>query len=358
MNTAEMNTEVRMKKVLLSAALAAGVLASLSASAGLFSSCGAGANEARPDWVSKADYSLPGYYVGVGSAEADGKAAEGDARAHLVQNIEVKIIAETRKTTTDTGGKVQREAQARVIASSDEVLRGLQIRERWVDPQTCTHYTLMAVKEESVAQAKREKLMKQRMENFKVLLAEGSDRDMNRDIKVRRKSLDDAQALLADTDFSLLPEELGKEVYAKRLKDAQVLLDREMSQVQGRTALFAINQDGTLRADVIGRMLDQLRAGDATTDRLMEDCNTVDDCIGRAKERGFTMLALLKTGSQVATSQMGSLKGTLTISRTVYDIESRRVLKGPETVTAQVIGWSNEELDWLSAAEKAMQGLK
>lgn len=346
-----------MNKFLLVAALSAGVLAALPASAGLFSSCDAGSVEPRPDWVSKPDYSLPGYYVGVGSAEADGKAAEGDARGHLVQNIEVKIIAETSKTTTDTDGKVQREAQARVIATSDEVLRGLQIKARWIDPQTCTHYTLMAISEKSVAQAKREKLMKQRIENFKVLLADGTDRDRNRDIKVRRKYLEDAQALLADSDFGLLPDELGKEVYAKRLQDAQAMLDREMSHVQGRTALFAINQDVTLSADVIGRMLDQLRAGDNTTDRLMADCNTVNDCIAIAKERGFTMLALLKTGSQIVPSQMGSLKGTLTISRTVYDIESRKVLKA-DTVSAQVIGWSNEELDWSAAAEKAMQGLK
>lgn len=90
----------------------------------------------------------------------------------------------------------------------------------------------------------------------------------------------------------------------------------------------------------------------------MAECSNVEDCIKRANERGFSMLALLKANSRVTTSQMGALKGTLTVSRTVYDIDSRKVLKGPDTVSAQVIGWSNEELDWHAAAEKAMQNFK
>jgi hypothetical protein len=354
-----------MKKFLLGAALAAGVLAALPAWAGLFSACDAGSNEPRPDWVSQPDYSLKDDYAGVGSAEQDGKSrdeqsklAESNAKAHLVQNIEVTIRAENEQSTRVSKQGVEKDALSRVTVSAEEVLRDLQIKGRWVDPDTCAHYTLLTISKASVAQAKREKIMKHRLEKFKVQLAEGADRDKNRDIKVRRKYLEDAQALLADTDFSLLPEELGKEVYTKRLNEALALANREASQVKGRMALFAINQDGTLHADVIGRMLDQLRSGDNSTDRLMADCTLEQDCISVAKERGFTMLTLLKTSSQVGTSQMGALKGTLTISRTVYDIESRRVLKGPDTVSAQVIGWSNEELDWVAAAEKAMQGLK
>jgi hypothetical protein len=217
---------------------------------------------------------------------------------------------------------------------------------------------LLTISKESVAQVKREKAMKSRFEKFKVQLEEGSDRDKNRDIKVRRKYLEDAQALLTDTDFNLLPEELGKEFYTKRLNEALDQINKESSLVKGRTALFALNQDGKLRADVMGKMLDQLRSGDNTADRLMTDCDTVEDCISRAKERGFSKLALLKASSQVGTSPMGAIKGTLTVSRTVYDIESHKIVKGPDTVSTQVIGWSNEELDWNAAAEKAMQGLK
>jgi len=354
-----------MRKVLICAVLAAGVLGSMPAKGGLFSSCDNGPSEPRPDWVRKLDYSLAGYHVGVGSAERDGKnkdeqsrASEDSAKAHLVEQIEVTIKAETEQSTRVSKNGVQNDAMSKVNVTAEEVLRDLKVKGRWLDKDSCTQYTLVAISKESVAQARREKTMKNRLAKFKAQLAEGTDREKNRDIKVRRNYLEDAQALLADTDFSLLPEELGKEFYTKRMDDALELLRNEAAQVKGRTALFAINQGGGLHTDVIGKMLDQLKLGDQTADRLMGDCNSVEDCISRAKERGFTMLAMLQASSQVGTSPMGALKGTLTVSRTVYDIESHKVLKGPETVSAQVIGWSNDELDWNAAAEKAMQGLK
>lgn len=354
-----------MKKYLLSIVLCISLSLSLTAWAGLFSSCDNASREPRPEWASRLDYALPGYYVGVGSADRGNrskdeqiKASENDAKARLVQSIEVRIRAEDEQSTRVSNQGVQKDAQSRVAVTAEEVLRDLQIKGRWLDKATCTHYTLVAISNTSVAEAKREKTMKNRLEKFKVMLAEGADSGRNSDINVRRKYLEDAQALLEDTDFRVLPEELGKEFYAKKLGEALDALNRDVSQVKGRMALFAINQGGALRADVIGKMLDQLRAGNDTADRLMADCNTVSDCINRAKERGFTMLALLNAKSQIVTSQMGSLKGTLSVSRTVYDIESHKVLKGPDTVSAQVIGWSNEELDWFSAADKAMQGLK
>jgi hypothetical protein len=353
-----------MRKVIVNVAWVIGVSYSMSAwSWGL--SCDTGSKEPKPDWVSNLDYSLPGFYVGVGSSAKEGKsrdeqikAAENDAKSRLVQSIEVTIKAENVQSTSVSNQGVQKDALSKVMVSAEEVLRDLQIKGRWVDPDSCTQFTLMVISNKSVAQAKHEKTMKSRLAMFKAQLAEGTDSARNRDIKVRRKHLEDAQALLADTDFKLLPEELGKEVYAKRLDEALEQLSKDASQVKGRMALFAINQDGKLRSDVIGKMLDMLRSGDNTTDRLMADCNTVDDCISRAKERGFSVLALLKASSQVVTSQMGSLKGTLTVSRTVYDIESHKIMKGPDTASAQVIGWSDEELDWNAAAEKAMQGLK
>lgn len=354
-----------MGNSIVSAILIVGLSSSMPAWASMFSSCDGTSKEARPEWVSQDDYSLPGFYVGVGSAEMGGKSkdeqnetAKNNARSSLVQRIEVTIRAENEQSTRVSNQAVQNDMHSKVSVSAEEVLRDLQVKGRWKDPETCTQYVLMAINKTSVAQAKREKLMKQRLQKFKLLFAEGTDRDKNRDINVRRKLLEDAQSLLTETDFSLLPEELKKEIYVKRVDDALTQVNKAVSQVKGRMAVFALNQDGSLRSEVIAKMLDRLREDRSNTDRLMADCSNVDDCIKRANERGFSMLALLKANGQVTTSQMGALKGTLTVSRTVYDIESRKVVKGPDTASAQVIGWSNEELDWLAAAEKAMQNLK
>lgn len=337
---------------------------SLPAAAGLFSSCDGASKEKMPDWVSKPDYSRPGYYVGVGSAEKDGKtkdvqmkAAEDNAKSNLVQRIEVTIRAENSQNTHVTNNGVEKDTRSRVIVSAEEVLRDLQVKDRWLDPDTCTQHTLMITSQQSVAQAKREKTMKNRLETFKLHLAAGSDREKNRDITVRGKFLDDARALLMDTDFSVLPDELGKDVYTKRLNEIVIQFNKESSQVRGRTALFALNQDGSLNDSILGKILDQLRAGNASADILMAECNTAEDCISRARERGFSMLALLNTNSQVSTSQMGALKGVITVSRTVYDIESHKIMKA-DIGKGEIIGWSDAELDWETAAEKAIQDLK
>jgi hypothetical protein len=350
---------------MVSGALVAGLAIPLAGWSSPFSSCDWGAGAPRPDWVNNPDYVLSGYQVAVGSAAHDGKskdeqrsAAENDAKKHLVQKIQVTIKAEDEQNTRISEQTVRKEASSKVTVSAEEDLRGLKNQSSWVDKETCTYYTLMVISNESLAQSQREKNMKGRLAKFKELLAEGRDDKKNRDLKIRRKYLEDAQVLLADIDFALLPDELGKNIYAKRLEEALLQVSKEAAKVKGRMALFALNEDHSLNADVLGRMLDQLRSGDMPTDRLMADCASQQECISIAKDSGYTMLTMLTASSNVVTSQMGSLKGTLTVSRTVYDIDSRKAVKGPDKVSTQVIGWSREELDWGAAAEKAMQNFK
>lgn len=331
--------------------------------AAFFGTCADASGEPKPDWVSKPDYSIPHQYVGVGAAENSGRTREEQARyaedmakSQLVQRIEVTIRSDVSQTTRLNSQGIQQDVQNTLQATAEQVLRGLKVRDRWID-KDCTYYTLVMVSEQSVVQARREKLMKQRMERFRQTLADGADRSRNRDIRLRRQYLEEAQGLLGEIDFRVLPEELGKETYARRLNEAVAALGKEESQVKDRVALVAINANGKLHGDVMGKMLDSLRSGMPGADRLLDECGNKDDCISRARERGFTRLALLKASNRVETSQMGALKGMLMVQRIVYDIESQRVLKD-DTVTAQVIGWSNEELDWHAAADKAMQALK
>jgi hypothetical protein len=226
-----------------------------------------------------------------------------------------------------------------------------------VDKDTCVQYTLMVISNKAIEQAKREKTMKNRLQRFKLLLAEGTSINKNPDINVRRKYLEDAQEMLTETNFILLPEENGKVFYEKQLKDAFASIDKESSQAKGM-ALFVLNKDHNLKDGVIGKMVDQLRAADQSTDRLMENCDQEQACIKTAKERGFTRLTMLIADCHVGISQMGSLKGKLTVTKKIYDLDSRKIIDESHAMSAEVIGWSNEELDWSAAAEKVMQGLK
>lgn len=341
----------------------AAILFAISASSmSLFSSCEDGSTESRPDWVTRPDFNLPGYYVGVGSSDKSGKSerqkeSETFAKRDLVEHIEVTIKAENEQSTRVSNQKVQNDAQSKVTVSAEEVLRGLEIKNRWVDKDTCAQYTLMVISKKAVEQAKREKTMKNRLERFKILLTEGSSINKNPDINDRRKYLEEARAMLSETNFTLLPEENGQAFYEKKLTEAFATINKETSQAKGM-ALFVLNKDHNLKDGVIGKMVDQLRSADLSTDRLMENCEQEQACIKTAKERGFTRLTMLIADCQVGISQMGSLKGKLTVTKRIYDLDSRKILDESHAMSAEVIGWSNEELDWSAAAEKVMQGLK
>jgi len=356
-----------MKNIFSSVVLVAGIIFAVPAWSWspFYTSCEGASEEPMPEWVSKPDYSLPNDYVGVGSSEKKDKAArlkesETLAKQYLVEHIQVTIKAENEQSTSVINQKVQKDALSKLSVSSEEVLRGLEIKSRWLglDKDICTQYTLMIVSKKSVEQAKREKIMKSRLEKIKELLEAGTNRIKNPDINDRRKDLEDAQELLAETDFRLLPEENGRAFYEKQLKDAFASIVKDTSQAKDRMALFVLNSDHSLNAGVIGKMVDHLRTSDQSTDRLMADCDQEQECIKIAHDRAFAKLTILIASCKVAMSQMGSLKGKLTVTKKIYDLESRKELDVPRTMSAEVIGWSNEELDWNAAAEKVMQGLK
>lgn len=355
-----------MKRIVLSAALLAAILFAMPVWSWPFSSdCEGASDKPKPEWVSKPDYSLPGYYVGVGFSDKKDKAerqkeSETLATKDLVEHIEVTIKAENEQSTSVNNQGVQRDAFSKVTVSADEVLRGVVTRDHWLEKDTCMLYSLNVISTQAVAQAKLEKTMKIRLDKFKERLDEGSNRDKNPDISVRRQDLDEAQLLFQEIDFKQLADVAtvnDKSYYEQQLKDALAKINKESSQAKGM-ALFVLNKDHRLKDSVIGKMVDQLRSADQSTDRLMDNCDQEDTCRKVAKERGFDKLTLLVANCQVEVSQMGSLKGKLTVTKKIYDLDNRRIIDESQAKSAEVIGWSNDELDWSAAAEKVMQGLK
>lgn len=347
----------------------AGMVISISVWAGLFSSapCDYGSSERKPEWVDNPGYTLPGFQVGVGAAAKEGKSrdeqrtfSENEAKKHLVEHIQVTIKAENEQSTRVSNQSVLKEASSKVTVSAEEDLRGLKQQGYWVDKESCMYYSLMVISDESLKQAKHEKTMRFLLGKFKERLEAGADEDKNRDIIVRQQYLEEARALLSDIDFTALSasEHGMKAIYTKRLEEVLSLVNSETSKAKVSMAIFVLNKDGTLNADVLGRMTDQVQSTDKSTARLMEGCSLEQDCISLAKSHGYTRLTLLNASSQVVTSQMGSLKGTLTVTKTVFDIKTGKKIQDTEKASTQVIGWAREELDWGTAAEKAMQSLK
>jgi|GEM_PF-4108671 hypothetical protein len=344
-----------MRNFLLSATLAMGVLFSLPASPGLFSSsCDDGSTGPKPEWV-KDGYGETNNYVGVGwSAKSDKSERQHEAETlatqHLTDSIKVEASSVNEESTSVSNQRVKKDALSKMTVRSKAVLRDLRTKDHWVDKETCILYILKVANKNAADQASL-------LATFKEKLDAGIDRDKNPAINDRRKNLEDAQVVFTDINFALFPDE-NRKIYDKQLKDAFAAIVKESLQSKDRMALFALNKDHNLNEGVIGKMLDKLRAADQSADRLMDGCDEEEACIKAAKNRGFNRLTMLISNCQVGVSQMGSLKGILKVTKKVYDLDSRKVLETPRTTSAEVIGWSNEELDWSAAADKAMEGLK
>jgi hypothetical protein len=341
------------------------MLGMVSSAWGGWFSCEGGSETPKPDWVSRLDYSMPNFYVGVGAAEKNGKSLEEqrklselDAKRHLVEQIEVTIRSDVKQKTQVTNQSVQQAASAEVMVTADEVLRDLKIKDRWVDKESCAIYTLMAIGKESVAQAKREKLMRTRLEKVKSLLADGLNREKNGEMQIRHSLLEEAKNIFAGIDFSLTNEEYGKAAYAEKINTALAEVDKEILDSANRVAVFALNLDGKIPTSVLGQMLDQLGEQQPKVERLMAECHSPDECVSKAKTRGFGTLVMLKVDSKVEITTMGSLKGTLSVSKSTYEVLKNKLIAGPISLSSQVIGWGDDDMNWAEAARKMMRELK
>jgi hypothetical protein len=347
-----------MKNIFLSAALATGMLFALPAWSSFLgigsNSCDDASETAKPDWI-KDGYGETNNYIGVGwSAKPDKSERQHEAETlatqHLTDSIKVETSSVNEQSTSMSNQRVKKDALSKMTVRSKAVLRDLHTKDHWVDKETCTLYILKVANKKAADQANL-------LATFKEKLDEGTNRDKTPSVNDRRGKLEDAQLIFPDINFALFPDE-DRKIYDKQLKEAFAAIVKESSQSKDRMALFVLNKDGRLKGSVIGKMVDQLRTSDQSIERLMENCEQEYECKKIAKDQGFTKLTMLYADCQVGVSQMGSLKGKLTVTKKIYDLDSREILDESHAMSAEVIGWSNEELDWNAAAEKVMQGLK
>ncbi len=333
------------------------------ATAGIFSSCAGGSDTPRPAWVENPAYVIPDAYVATGMALDEGKnlqelrkLSENDAKQHLVEQIEVNIRSENRQGREVSGTAVQQFASSELLATADEELRGMK-SQQWVDKDSCMVYTLMTVQVDAVEQAKKEKRSRQHFEQFKSLLAQGTDRAATPAAIQRRKFLEQARLELEGVDFAAIHETYARPVWTKKLADAQDGTSREATELQSRVAVLAINPDGMIGKAIVAKLQGQLAGEGAKNEVMISDCRNFQDCLAAAKARGYGALMLLRIDAKTENSGMGALKGILTLTKTAYDI-IRDQARASASASAQVIGWGSADLGWDVAADKAMRALK
>lgn len=128
---------------------------------------GCAGKPARPDWTagSSARYPDTRFLVARGQGPTESKAADR-ARAELAKIFHVRISDESVDTQTIVSrterGKTQREQRGKVtrtvVAGTDRILEGVEVKEFWLDPHTQVHYAL-AVLPRARASARLEQRM-------------------------------------------------------------------------------------------------------------------------------------------------------------------------------------------------------
>lgn len=356
-----MNRQMHNRIYVFSALL----LWSLQAAAGFGfgSECEQGSKESRPTWANRGEnYSKPGYKVGIGIAEYDKKEgfekqkdrAVSSAYNNLVSQIEVTVQADIEQNTTVTGSDaVERTQQSRVQATSKALLRDVE-PSHWIDPQDCTRYTLMTVSDESIAKARHEEVQHARLERMKELFNSGIDHETFAVASTRKSYLDEALLVFKQIDFPAIKDaEHEAAIYAKRIPEALVAVEKEIGNTKGRIAVMIQSLDDELPGSVGNRVLEGLRVRDNRYILFPEACDSQRDCIDKAASKGYAMLAWLTLDTETDSTDSGSTVGTLTVTKVVYDTSNGQMINNPSTQTGQVIGWG-DKLNWDSAADKAM----
>jgi len=100
-----------------------------------------------PDWVNgkSAKYPDNQYLVGRGQADAQ-EEARNRARADLAKILEVGVSAKSSDVTSFSSGaegaKTESQVSRSIVTRTDQIVRGIQIPETWLDPQTKSVYAL------------------------------------------------------------------------------------------------------------------------------------------------------------------------------------------------------------------------
>ena len=337
------------------------------ADAGLLDSCNFLPKKEAPKWV-KTGWSLPGHYVGVGQAGKSDKedeqieASKQSALTDLSQKISVQVSGTLKDsiTSTSSGDKeiFDKEIELVTETSVKETLRDWKVEDRWLDRKNCMLWTLVTVSVESVEEVATEMQMKSKFKAMLGFYDKGAGPNKVPGKKKELGYLKDALAILAEIDFYYIPDARSEEYYSDKYQQAIAALEKDIKSVGEKTAIVPLSLSGAFPSAVVEKIVLRFKKSAESADRYRRDCGSEDECIRMAGSDGYSRLALLKLSKKVEQGSMGAFKGTMTIEAVIYDASLKKVIKGPVSGFAQVVSWTEDNIDWSMAIEKIFKSEK
>jgi hypothetical protein len=357
----------RSKNFFLSLISAILLLPPSGADAGLLDSCNFLPKKEAPKWV-KTGWSLPDHYVGVGQAgKVDKKdeqieASKQSALNDLSQKISVQVSGSLKDTLTSTssGDKeiFDKEIELVTETSVKETLRDWKVEDRWLDRKNCMLWTLVTVSVESVEEVAAEMQMKSRFKAMVGFYDKGAGPNKVPGKKKELEYLKDAVGLLAEIDFDYLPDARVEEYYSEKYEEAIAALEKDIKNVRGKTIIVPMSAPDLFPPDVVKKIVLRFINSTKNVDQGQRSCGSEKECISMAGSDGYSRLALLKLKKKVEQGSMGAFKGTMTIEAVVYEVSTKKVVGGPVSGFAQVVSWTEDNIDWSMAIEKIFKSEK
>lgn len=310
----------------------------------------------KPEWANDG-WRKPGFYVGVGRVDKRRNteewihAAEQAAINNLSRTISVTVESsfkdEMRQTSKEYKQKFEQDIKQVVETSVKENLRGVVITDKWLDKDNCVLWAVAEISQESVESTRK-------FQKVTYYYDSAGDLVKKQNKKVALEYLKDAMALLDGINFKYLPDAGGKPHWQSKLEREIDRLKGDVGSNTEKTLVSPLNVGKDVDKTIVEKVVGTIKAKMKRGERLLGSCESLDTCLDIASGQGYAHLALVKVEQQMTQSASGSYKGTLRVEVTVYDAAKRSVLKGPAEEYGQVVGWSEESIDWKMAADKVL----
>lgn len=126
---------------------------------------GCATKPSQPDWIVGASAKYPNaqYLLGRGQA-ANQEEAKDRARADLAKIFQVAVVADSEDVQsfkTDSasgGGQYEGQSSRRILTSTEQIVRGIQIAELWQDSSTRNHHALAVLPRLQAASSLRQQI--------------------------------------------------------------------------------------------------------------------------------------------------------------------------------------------------------
>lgn len=312
------------------------------------------ADERRaPLWVHHVE-SLGGYYVGMGQAEpvegglfAQRQLAGRRALADLIEKIQVTVESSMELSESQAMGAAGDVSVTRAAKRHLQVASGLTLNEvtdagSYQDPSTCRLWMRVKIRRDLA-----DNLLA--LKHARALFQQSLDETGATPAQTLRW-VTEAQARLADVDFSVLPRDAGSRENLTVLFAARRVA---LEAMEGRHLVWLLSGASPLREALVPVLRDL--AGLRGAFFVETPCSAAIDCLAQAREYAGKQLVWINATADISSGSMGMHKGALHLGIARFDVATGSLLA---TASEEGQGFAFEEggIDWPGLAERLLTG--